>query len=102
MSWDLVGATEKDADAQRERMRLPQWRNKSTWTKNSMVKGRGGENGPLYLKQPRAMVETSLPGVRFAEGWGWELAHNYALVVFTTPSAFHPSAHAKQPPSPHP
>lgn len=37
------GVTEKDADAQRERMRLPQWRHKSTWTKNSMGKGRGRE-----------------------------------------------------------
>lgn len=59
----------------------------------------GGENGPLYLKQPGAMVETSLPGIWFAEGWGWEPAHNYALVVLATPSAFHPSVHAKQPPS---
>lgn len=62
----------------------------------------GGENGLLHLQQPRAVVGTSLPGIRFAQGWGCELAHNYALVVLTTPSAFQPSARAKQPPSPHP
>lgn len=92
------GGTEKDADAQRERMLLPQWRNRPTWAKNSPRKGRGRDDR-LYLKQPRAMEETSLPGIWFAKGRGWEFAHNYALVVLTTPSAFHPSVHVKRSPS---
>lgn len=45
------GDTKKDTDAQRERMLLPQWRNKPTWTKNStgLGVGGGGENSPLYF-----------------------------------------------------
>lgn len=81
------GGIRKDADAQRERMMLPRWRNKPVWTKNSMGgRKEGAENDPLYLKQPRAMVESSLLGIWFAEGRGWGFAHkpNNALVVLST------------------
>lgn len=93
--------TKKDTDARGERRLLPQWRNKPTWTKNTTGEGRRREWPTIFKTAQRNGKKTSLLGIWFAKGWGWEFAHNYALMVLSTPSAFHPPVHAKRPSSPH-